>query len=120
MADDPRLVVSTINAKGRATFNQVTQIRAADHPEMIVLVAVLPGEGLYVWRHAHVDIDAHAHEQHAGYSRQVGPIDPKRPPSWLGAPTIVASADLDSTLWGQIVAARTNTLKKLVGTVLGI
>ena len=120
MIDEPRLVVSTINAQGRVTFNQVTQVQAADHPEEIVLVAVLPAEGLYVWRRPHGDVDGQAHPQHSGYSRQVGPIDPKHPPTWLGAPKIVASGDIDPARWHEITSARTNTLKKLVGTAVGL
>lgn len=120
MTDDPRLVAGTINARGRVTFNQVTQVQATDLPEEIVLVAVLPNEGLYVWRLPHEDVDVEAHEQHAGYSRQVGPIDPNHPPPWLGAPAIVGSGDIDPALWKQITSARTNTLKKLVGRALGL
>lgn len=120
MPDEPRLVTSTIDTQGRVTFNQVTQVQAANPPEEIVLVAVLPDEGLYVWRRPHDDVDAQAHEQHAGYSRQVGPIDPKHPPPWLGAPTIVASGDIEPALWEPITSARTNTLKKLVKAALGL
>jgi hypothetical protein len=113
-------VASTVSANGRATFNQVTQLRAPN-PDEIVLAAVVPSEGIYVWRHAHTDVDAHAHDQHTGYSRQLGPIDTKNPPAWLGAPEIVPIDDIDPTLWRKITTtARTNTLKKSVAKALAL
>ncbi len=84
------------------------------------MVAVDTGAGLYVWRRPHDDVDAHAHDQHPGYSRQLRTIDPKNPPDWLGAPEFTPASDLDPALWTEICTARTNTLKKAVEKALGL
>jgi hypothetical protein len=120
MPEDPRVVVGSLDSNGRATFNQVTQIQATTQPEEIILVAVDPDAGLYVWRLSHAEVDAHAHEQHPGYSRQLRAIDPRSPPDWLGAPEFRPASDLDAADWTDISAARTNTLKKAVMTALGL
>jgi hypothetical protein len=120
MTEDPRVVVGSLDSNGRATFNQVTQLQAMTQPQEIILVAVDPDTGLYVWRRSHAEVDAHAHDQHPGYSRQLRPVEPQNPPGWLGAPEFMPASDLDAAVWANILSARTNTLKARVMVALGL
>jgi hypothetical protein len=113
-----RVVSRTLDANGRVTFNQVTMVREPPPPG-VLLVAIDPASGLYVWLKPHAEVDPHTQDQHPGYSRLLPAIDPLNPPPYLGDPVFVPAAIVDPADWQIITSAHTMALNRAVRALFG-
>lgn len=112
------LRVITLTVKnGRVSFNQVV-MEQQQPPPGLLLIAVDPDAGLYVWMKSHDAVAPHTVAQAAGYSRALPPIDIDAPPSFLGDPVFFSKESIDG--WDEIVDGRTNTLNREVRKLFGI
>ncbi len=114
-----RLVTGTVKS-GRVSFNQVTLLTWSTDPAEIVLFAIDPGQGIYVWHRKFAEVDARAHTQAAKYSRTIGTFDPQHPPEYLGPPKFTPRDGIDNAVWTLFLTARTNALKKAAKEYLGL
>jgi hypothetical protein len=118
MPNKPRVISGTVS-DGRVTFNQSTLVRARQ-PEELAFVAIDHEAGVYAWRTTPAKVKAAEHEQHHGYSRQIGPVDPKNPPPFLGRTSFTPKKQIPAVLWHRLRTARTNGLKKAAEEFLGV
>ena len=115
-----RVVCATRQKSGRAVFNQVVILKEKK-PRGVLLVAVVPDEGLRLWMRPFSVLEPHTKEQHEGYSPNLS-FNLDRPPDHLGEPVLIPAADVDDAEagpWDRIGQARTNTKNKLVRELFG-
>lgn len=111
-----RVITRTVKS-GRVSFNQVVMEQQPPPPGLL-LVAVDPDAGLYVWMKSHDAVAPHTVAQAPGYSRALPPVEIAAPPSFLGDPVFFSKESIDG--WGEIAAGRTNTLNSEIRKLFGI
>lgn len=93
----------------------------ARRPRGVLLVAIVPEEGLRIWLKPLAALVPHTKEQHGAYSRSLG-VNVDKPPDYLGEPVLTSKTDVEEAqegLWQQILNAKTNTKNKLVRELFG-
>lgn len=111
-----RVIVRTAD-DGRVGFNQVV-MEQQDPPAGVLLVAIEPDEGLYVWLRSHNALAPHTIPQAKGYSRALLPFDIGHAPSFLGEAVFISRDEIDG--WDEIVGGQTNTLNREIRKLFGI
>jgi hypothetical protein len=103
---------------GRVAFNQVV-MEQQEPPAGVMLVAIDPDRGLYLWLRPHDLVDEPATiAQAPGYSRTLPPFLVDEPPPYLGPPVFVAKQKI--AMWDEIIGKATNSLNRAIRDLLGI
>jgi hypothetical protein len=90
-------------------------------PRGVLLVAIIPDEGLRLWLKPLTVLEPYTKEQHGAYSRSLG-VNIDNPGDYLGEPVLIPKEDVNEAedgLWEQILEAKTNTKNKLVRELFG-
>lgn len=103
---------------GIAHFNQVV-LENEDPPESVILVAVEPARGLFIWEAPFIALFEHSTPQHPGYSRSIPEFPLHSPPRYLGEPEF-DPREAYGDGWDRLVVARTNTLNRKLREYLGV
>src|SRR4051794_26693391 len=110
-----RLISRTMNG-GRVAFNQVV-MEQQEPPAGVMLVAINPDTGLYVWLRPHYLVDEPATVAQApGYSRTLPPFPVDDPPPYLGPPVFVARENIAT--WDEIIGKATKSLNRAIRDLL--
>jgi hypothetical protein len=112
-----RVVTSTVK-NGRVSFNQVV-LEQSPAPSGILFAAVDLDFGIHLWLRPQPLVAAVTVAQAPGYSKMLPGFDLASPPPELGSSVSIPRSAIDSATWGQVGAAHTNTLNKLVRELFG-
>ena len=82
-----RVRCGTRGKTGRAAFNEVALGNAAP-PRGVLLIAIVPDEGLRLWLKSFATLEPHTKEQHGAYSRSLT-VNVDNPPDYLGEAVLV-------------------------------
>lgn len=116
---DIKVSSSTITKTGRVGFNEVV-IVGNPPPAGLLLVAIDPDRGLYVWLVSQATIDEHSRRQHGTYSKRVASFRLSEPPAWLGAPVFIEQGKIPPSIWEEILEKKTRALQAAVARVFGL
>ncbi len=111
-----RLISRTVD-NGRVSFNQVVMDQQ-EPPAGIMLVAIDPDAGLYVWLRPHDSLAEHTIAQAPGYSQMLPPFAIEDPPDYLGPPVFFPKETIAG--WDEIAGKQTNTLNRAIRDLFGV
>lgn len=112
----PRLRTCTVK-RGRVRFNEVI-ITSQPETELVVLAALAPELGLYVWTCSYAAIKADSGTQHPGYSLSPSSFAVDTPPAFVRGEQLFPREAFDQGEWDKAVLASTNTKNHRVRVLL--